>query len=74
MTKPRTRQRLWDFISAHFGLNLPWKPFTPGHSSPFNFVATAFFNPSLDVAAWASRSGGKTLGASILAALELFGE
>ena len=57
-------------IGKNFSLILPNKVFTPGHSTPFDFVADAFFNPGKDVAAWSSRSGGKTLGASILAALE----
>jgi hypothetical protein len=57
-------------ISEKFDLVLPDKIFTPGHSAPFGFVSDAFFNPHKDVAAWSSRSGGKTLGASILAALE----
>ena len=57
-------------IRLLFGLALPRKAFTPGHSSPFSFVADAFFNPHKDVAAWSSRSGGKTLSASVIAALE----
>jgi hypothetical protein len=57
-------------IGESFSLTLPDKQFTPGHSTPFGFVADAFFRPWKDVAAWSSRSGGKTLGASILAALE----
>ena len=65
-----TRQELWYYIVTQFGVSLPHKVFTPGHSSPFAFVADAFFHPGKDVAAWANRSGIKTLGASILAALE----
>ena len=57
-------------IRRDFGLALPDRVFTTGHSSPFDFVADCFFHPSKDVAAWANRSGIKTLGASILAALE----
>jgi hypothetical protein len=57
-------------IRCGFGLKLPGKVFTRGHSSPLDFVTDAFFHPWKDVAAWSSRSGGKTLGASILAALE----
>lgn len=70
ISRPRTRRELWSFIYVHFGLALPHKTFTPGHSSPFDFVADAFFHPARDMAAWASRSGGKTLSASIIAALE----
>ncbi|GAG23809.1 unnamed protein product, partial [marine sediment metagenome] len=57
-------------VCHHFGVNLPYRPFTPGHSTPLAFLADAFFHPTADVAAWANRSGGKTLTASILAALE----
>ena len=70
MQRPTDRQWLWSFIDTHFGVALPHKVFTPGHSTPFEFVADAFLHPEQDVAAWANRSGGKTLGASILAALE----
>ena len=70
MKHPQTKKDLWLLIRCGFGLDLPSKTFTPGHSTPFGFVADAFFRPWKDVAAWSSRSGGKTLGASILAALE----
>lgn len=78
MQPPKTRKALWGFIAHHFGVRLPWKVFTPGHSSPFDFVADAFFghtarlNPpksDRNMVAWACRSGGKTLAASLIAAL-----
>ena len=69
-SRPRTAPGLWGFIDCHFGVKLPWRSFTPGHSSPFAFVADCFFHPGDDVAAWSCRSGGKTLGASIVATLE----
>ena len=70
MTKPKTKRQLWGFIYAHFGLAIPYRTFTDGFSNPFDFIADAFFNPAKDIAVWANRSGIKTLGASILAALE----
>lgn len=70
MRRPTTGQELWLFLAQRLALRLPWKTFTAGHSSPFAFVADAFLHPGQDVAAWASRSGGKTLGASVLASLE----
>ncbi|NQU76624.1 MAG: hypothetical protein HQ546_09965, partial [Planctomycetes bacterium] len=70
MNKPENPRELWAFIGAHFGLWLPHKVFTPGHSTPFHFVADGFFHPGKDLAAWANRRGIKTLAASILAALE----
>lgn len=68
--RTKSGNALWHWIKDQFGIKLPYKYFTEGHSTPFDFVADAFFNPNKDVAAWASRSGIKTLGASILAALE----
>ena len=70
MHKPQTKRELWDWIRLYFGIPLPYQSYTPGNSSPFDFVADCFFNPSKDIAAWACRSGGKTLGASIIARLE----
>lgn len=70
MYRPQTNLELWAFIGAHFGLWLPHKIFTPGHSSPFAFVADCWFHPGDDIAAWASRSGIKTLGVSVIAAME----
>ena len=66
----KNRPGLWGWIADQFKVKLPYRSFAPGHSTPFDFVADAFFNPSRDMAAWANRSGIKTLGASILAALE----
>ena len=63
---------MWGFISAYFGIDMPDVAFTPGHSTPFAFIADAFFNPAQDVAAWANRRGIKTLAMSILAALEYY--
>ncbi|MBL7134464.1 MAG: hypothetical protein ISS78_10235 [Phycisphaerae bacterium] len=57
-------------IKDWFGLELAHRSFTPDHSTPLRFLADAFLHPGRDVAAWACRSGGKTLCASILAALE----
>ena len=70
MYKPQTKRELWAFIGAHFGVWLPYQTFSPGNSNPFDFVADGFFRPDANLAAWASRSGIKTLGASILAAME----
>ena len=70
MYRPTTNSELWHFIDAAFGVRLPRRAYTSGHSSPFGFVADAFFHPAQDIAAWACRSGGKTLGASLIAAME----
>ena len=68
--RPTTRGQLWTCLERDFGLRLPSKAWTPGHSTPFDFVAEAFLNPSQDLAVWANRSGLKTLSGSIIAALE----
>jgi hypothetical protein len=67
------RRNLWGLIRAHFGVSLGYRRFTPGHSTPLDFVQQALEHPAVDLAAWACRSGGKTLAASILAALEFAG-
>lgn len=70
--KSRKRIKLWLEIADPrlFNIRLPYKTFSPGNSTPFAFVADAFFNPGKDIAAWANRSGLKTLCSSIIAALE----
>jgi len=66
------RRDLWVRIRNWFDVALPYRPITPGHSTPFDFVADAIFHPGKDLAAWANRSGLKTLSASIIAALEFY--
>ena len=70
MKRPTTRQDLWIHVREYFGIELPHAVFTPGHSTPLDFLAEAFLHPEWDVAAWANRGGLKTLSASIVAALE----
>ncbi|NLF32093.1 MAG: hypothetical protein GX591_14555 [Planctomycetes bacterium] len=70
MTALRTRQDVWLAVWQWFGVKLPHRAFTPGHSTPLDFVADGILHPGGDLAAWANRRGGKTLGGSILAALE----
>ena len=70
MQRHKTKTELWRFIGRRFNLWLPHKSFTPGHSNPFEFIWDAYCNPGQKLAAWANRSGAKTLCASIIAALE----
>ncbi len=65
-----SRRQLWGLVKVHFGIPLAHRSFTPGHSSPLDFLYDALYNPQTDIAAWSCRSGGKTLTASILAAME----
>jgi len=57
-------------IGESFGLFPAHTPFTTGHSTPLDFLADALLHGERDVAAWACRSGGKTLMASLIAAVE----
>ena len=70
MTALRTRQDVWLAVWQWFGVKLPHKAFSPGHSTLLDFVTDGVLHPHRDLAAWANRRGGKTLGGSILAALE----
>ncbi len=70
VAKPTFELELWRYIEEAFGVRLPRRVLTPGHSSPFGFVADAFFRPWRDQVVWACRSGMKTLSASILATLD----
>ena len=65
-----TRWDLWLSVREAFGLDLPHKTFSAGHSTPLDFAFDCLANPGKDVAAWSCRSGGKTLTASIVAAIE----
>jgi len=66
----KCRSALGELIEIDFGLKLPDRSFTPGHSTPLRFVHDALSYPDRDVAAWACRSGLKTLSASIIAAVQ----
>jgi len=70
LNRPSDRKGVYDFVSGEFGIELPGTAWTPGHSTPLDFVAEAFLGDGRDHAAWANRSGMKTLSASILAAME----
>ncbi|HUS92089.1 MAG TPA: hypothetical protein VM695_09580 [Phycisphaerae bacterium] len=70
MTPIKHPENLWAIIEEHFGLRLPRKVWTAGHSTPLDFIWDAISNPGRDIAVWANRSGLKTLSASIVAALE----
>ena len=67
---PASREDIWLYVQQNLGVRLPHKAFTPGHSTPLDFVADALASPGADLAVWANRSGMKTLSASIVAAME----
>ncbi|HET6426996.1 MAG TPA: hypothetical protein VFJ30_01200 [Phycisphaerae bacterium] len=62
---------LQHMIRVEFRIEVPNKIFTPGHSTPLRFAWDCLTRPGEDVAVWSCRSGGKTLTASIVAAMEL---
>ena len=64
------RADIWLFVYERFGVRLGHTAFSEGHSTPLDFVVDALANSGDDIAAWACRSGGKTLGASLIAAIE----
>lgn len=70
MKGPKTKTELWRFIGRRFNLWLPYRSLSPGHSNPFEFIWDACCHPGQKLAAWANRSGMKTLCALIIAALE----
>ena len=57
---------MWGFISAEFDIDLPWQSFTAGHSTPFDFIADAYFERYAILLAQGPRGGGKTRIFSIL--------
>ena len=66
---PLRRDELWGLVAGRFGIRLPHRAFTPGHSTPLDFLHDALRRPTADLAAWSCRSGCKTLTASLLTAL-----
>lgn len=58
---PKTDDELHEFIRLALGLSIPRKIITPGHSSPFSFIADQFFERTKDVLGFASRNSGKAL-------------
>lgn len=69
---PKTDDELHEFIRLALGVVLPRKVITPGHSTPFAFVADQFFERTKTVLGFASRTAGKTYAVGILNFLDLF--
>lgn len=62
---PRTRAELWHWVYNVLGVAIPWKPCCPGHSSPFDAFASAYFAEDSMAVWWASRGlGGKCIRSS----------
>lgn len=68
---PKTDDQLDEFIQAAYGLRLPRKVVTPGHRTPFEFVADLFFERTKNALGFANRTGGKTYGVALLNHLDM---
>lgn len=71
LSPPSTDDELHEFIWLAFGIWLPRKVITPGHSAPFDFVADMFFERVGTALGFANRTGGKTYSVAILNSLDL---
>ena len=70
---PRTDDELWYVIKAMWGVELPRISVCPGHISPFQAVADAFFAREPGFAVWyASRGSGKSLALAVLGLTKAF--
>ena len=68
---PRTNDELDEFIRAAFGIFLPRKSITPGHSTPFEFISDLFFERVKNALGFANRLGGKTFSIAICNLLDM---
>ncbi len=65
--EPLTDDELWWLIKAFWGVELPRVSVCPGHVSPFEAVAHAYFGRDPGFAVWyASRGSGKSLALAVL--------
>lgn len=66
---PKTDDELWWLIKALWGIEMPRKSVCPGHISPFEALAHAYFAKDPNFAVWyASRGSGKSLALAVLGA------
>lgn len=68
LTKP---DDLHAWICQHTGLFVPRQPVCAHHQSPFEYLCSAYFEPSRDQIVWAPRGGGKTSLAAVATLLDL---
>jgi hypothetical protein len=69
-TYEQKKQALHDYIELKFGFRIPDKAYCHNHQSPFDFVASAFFEQYPLIIALGPRLGGKTFDFAILAICE----
>lgn len=65
------REALWGFMKQHLGLEVPRRAFCAHHDAPFEYLATAYFEPGVDLLVWGPRGGGKTRLAAAATLLDL---
>lgn len=76
---PTTPAQLHQWINKHLSLSIPRRALTPGHASPFDFLAHTFLAPaghstltsSPDSVLWAARGTGKTFLGALLVLLDM---
>ncbi|MGF1632490.1 MAG: hypothetical protein ACFCVE_01460 [Phycisphaerae bacterium] len=59
------------WLEVFLGLRLPRRAVCPGHDAPFDYMRTAYFEPSADQVVWSPRGGGKTRLAAAATLLDL---
>lgn len=68
LTNPDALHR---YIQSKFGLNIPRQSICPHHRAPFDYLISAYFEPSTDLIIWGPRGGGKTRLAAVATVLDL---
>lgn len=74
---PRTANQLHAFVARALGFAVPRQSLIPGHQSPFDYLAHAFFEGGpedsrpRDCIVWANRGGGKTQLGAIATLLDM---
>ncbi len=66
-----TRDELHAWVKEYLDINIPRTSCCPGHCAPFEYLASAYFEPSKDLVVWAPRGGGKTRLGAIATLLDL---
>jgi hypothetical protein len=66
-----SHQELHAWVKEYLDINIPQTACCPGHSAPFDYLASAYFEPSNDLVVWAPRGGGKTRLGAIATLLDL---
>ncbi len=68
---PKNDNELWEFVKLAYGIKMPRKVITPGHSSPCKFLCDLFFERVKNALGFANRAGGKTYSVALLNHLDL---